>query len=108
MAQTARNRCDGNVGGYHQACVSVPQAVEVHRREIMRPQEVREPCCQSFQIKGCSVPAGKQQVILHRLSVLHLHSTRPHRPNAQPFRLLIELVFSQHIHTICAHLERAV
>lgn len=63
MAQTARNRCDGNMGGYHQACVGVPQAVEVHRREIMRPQEVREPCCQSFQIKGCSVPAGKQQVI---------------------------------------------
>lgn len=108
MAQTARNRCDGNMGGYHQACVSVPQAVEVHRREIMRPQEVREPCCQSFQIKGCSVSAGKQQVILHRLSVLHLHSTRPHRPNAQPFRLLIELVLPQHIHTVCAHLEGAV
>ena len=33
-------------------------------------------------------PAGKQQIVLHRLSVLHLHSTRPHRPNAQPFRLL--------------------
>lgn len=52
MAQTARNRCDGNMGGYHQACVSVPQAVEVHRREIMCPQEVREPCCQSFQMEA--------------------------------------------------------
>ena len=81
---------------------------EVQRREIMRPQEVREPCCQSFQIKGCSVPAGKQQVILHCFAILHPHSTRPRCPNAKPFRFLIKLVLPQHIHTVCTYLECTV
>lgn len=63
MAQTARNRRNGNVGGYQQAGVGMPQTVEVYKRQVMRGQKAREPRCYRLGVDGCAVPFGKQQVI---------------------------------------------
>mgnify|MGYP001151680302 FL=1 len=38
VAQSARNRCNRHMSRYQQAGVGVAQAVEVNRREIMRPE----------------------------------------------------------------------
>ena len=77
MTETAGNRHNGNVGGYHQAGVGVAQAVNRDRREIVRPQETRKLRCYFVQVKRCAIPASKQQVVLYCFAVLHLHSTRP-------------------------------
>lgn len=52
VAQTARHRRNRNVGGDQQACVGVPQAVEVYRREIMGSEEPREPRCYRLGVDG--------------------------------------------------------
>lgn len=79
MAKTPGNRHNGHMGGYHQACIGVAQAVNRDRREIMLPHELGKPCCHLVQVQRRTIPPGEKQVIWHGLAVLYLHSACPCR-----------------------------
>ena len=74
---------------YQQAGVGVAQAVEVNRREIMGGQKARKPTRNCVGVERLTVPAGEQQVIVHRLAVLDLHPAHPLRADLEPFGLLV-------------------
>ena len=92
MAQTARNRRNGNMGGYQQAGIGVPQTVEVYRQQVIRCQKARKPRCYRLGVDGCAVSFGKQQVIFHRLT-LYFHLAHPLGTDFEPFRFLVFAVF---------------
>ena len=105
VAQSARNRCNRHMSRYQQAGVGVAQAVEVNRREIMGGQKARKPACNRVGVERLTVPAGEQQVIVHRLAVLDLHPAHPLGTNFEPFSLLVLAVLPQQLHTLRAYLD---
>ena len=108
MAQPARNRHNGHVGGYHQAGVSVAQAVDCNRWQIVLLHKLGEPRCHLVQIQRRTIPPGEKQVIRYGLTVLYLHHTSPDRARFQAQAALIELVFLQHIKAVRTDLKRSV
>lgn len=105
VAQSARNRCNRHMGCNQQAGVGVAQAVEVYRRAVMGGQKAREPTCNRVGVERLTVPAGEQQVIVHRLAVLDLHPAHPLGADLEPFGLLVLAVLPQQLHTSRAYLD---
>lgn len=105
MTQTAGHRGNRHMGRYQQAGIGVPQAVEVNRREVVSGQKARKPRCNRVGVERLAVPAGEQQVIVHRFSVLNFDPAHPLGANLEPFGLLVLAVLPQQGHAVRSYLD---